>query len=299
MLARALRSGGRSLCSRCLATTCSSHQQANVRSNIAFAPDRANFNFFMHTKQQHIVVDCQPGCVSQISTLCSLAQVSQGTDAAQFRLDWPRLEVPSLPVPRFIDPQAPTARRKREPVALAEAVAAVKVCSFRLTGFKDFVHCWLTTLQMQGRHRVEQLLLRVQANATAKFNETVDACIALGTNPKRGDQMVRGATTLPHGTGKEPRICVFANEADAADARAAGVLCAKVHLVLHNSICCNPASAHAMKTFPCSRRTEGLLSLSIAGRITFFVGLSVNTFTALNDEECCVHDPRRRRHDWG
>ena len=61
-----------------------------------------------------------------------------------------------------------------------------------------------------------------QANAKAKFDETVDVRIALGTNPKRGDQMVRGATVLPYGTGKEPRVCVFASGADAASATAAG-----------------------------------------------------------------------------
>ena len=63
-----------------------------------------------------------------------------------------------------------------------------------------------------------------QANAKAKFDETVDVRFALGTNPKRGDQMVRGALVLPHGTGKEPKVCVFARGTDAADARAAGGL---------------------------------------------------------------------------
>ena len=61
-----------------------------------------------------------------------------------------------------------------------------------------------------------------QARAKAKFIESVDVRIALGTNPRRGDQIVRGATLLPHGTGKEPRVCVFASGADAADAAAAG-----------------------------------------------------------------------------
>lgn len=61
-----------------------------------------------------------------------------------------------------------------------------------------------------------------QARARARFDETVDVRFALGTNPKRGDQMVRGALGLPHGTGKEPRICVFASGIEAADARAAG-----------------------------------------------------------------------------
>lgn len=86
--------------------------------------------------------------------------------------------------------------------------------------------------------------LLVQANATANFNETIDVCIALGTNPKRGDQMVRGACTLPHGTGKEPRICVFANEGDAADARAAGAL-----------------AAYALPGFHCHKYHSRLISL--------------------------------------
>ena len=57
----------------------------------------------------------------------------------------------------------------------------------------------------------------------AKFNETVDLAFRLGVDPKQSDQMVRGTVPLPHGSGKNVRVLVFAKSGPAADAaRAAG-----------------------------------------------------------------------------
>ena len=57
----------------------------------------------------------------------------------------------------------------------------------------------------------------------AKFNETVDLAFRLGVDPKQSDQMVRGTVPLPHGSGKNVRVLVFAKSGQAADAaRAAG-----------------------------------------------------------------------------
>ena len=62
----------------------------------------------------------------------------------------------------------------------------------------------------------------MQANAKAKFDETIEIAINLGTNPKRGDQAVRGTAMLPHGTGKSLRVAAFAEGEDAVAATAAG-----------------------------------------------------------------------------
>jgi large subunit ribosomal protein L1 len=57
----------------------------------------------------------------------------------------------------------------------------------------------------------------------AKFNETVDLAFRLGVDPKQSDQMVRGTVPLPHGSGKNVRVLVFAKGGPAADAaKAAG-----------------------------------------------------------------------------
>ena len=57
----------------------------------------------------------------------------------------------------------------------------------------------------------------------AKFNETVDLAFRLGVDPKQSDQMVRGTVPLPHGSGKNVRVLVFAKNGAAADAaKAAG-----------------------------------------------------------------------------
>lgn len=58
--------------------------------------------------------------------------------------------------------------------------------------------------------------------AFAKFDETVDVAIGLGVDPKYSDQMIRGAVSLPHGTGKTVRVAVFCKGEKEAEARAAG-----------------------------------------------------------------------------
>jgi len=65
-------------------------------------------------------------------------------------------------------------------------------------------------------------LQAVKDVASAKFDETVEAAIRLGVDPRQSDQMVRGSVNLPHGTGKSPRIAVFARGENASAAEAAG-----------------------------------------------------------------------------
>lgn len=62
----------------------------------------------------------------------------------------------------------------------------------------------------------------VKQTAYAKFDESVDLAIRLGVDPKRSDQMVRGTTVLPHGTGKKLRVLVFAKGEKEQEARQAG-----------------------------------------------------------------------------
>ena len=62
----------------------------------------------------------------------------------------------------------------------------------------------------------------VKRNATAKFDETVEAHIRLGVDPKKSDQNVRGTVLLPHGTGRTVRVIAFAKGDNAKAAEAAG-----------------------------------------------------------------------------
>ncbi|MBQ4399902.1 MAG: 50S ribosomal protein L1 [Alphaproteobacteria bacterium] len=62
----------------------------------------------------------------------------------------------------------------------------------------------------------------VKENATAKFDETIDLAINLGVDPKHADQLIRGVCQLPHGNGKTVRVAVFAKDAKADEAKAAG-----------------------------------------------------------------------------
>ncbi len=75
----------------------------------------------------------------------------------------------------------------------------------------------------------------VRDHAKSKFDETVELSARLGVDPKHADQMVRGTVVLPHGTGKQVRVLVFAKGEKVQEAEAAGAdfvgseeLCAKV-----------------------------------------------------------------------
>lgn len=69
---------------------------------------------------------------------------------------------------------------------------------------------------------LEDALRLVKEVATAKFDETVEIAINLGVDPRKSDQVVRGSTVLPHGTGSSVRVALFADGADAEKGRAAG-----------------------------------------------------------------------------
>jgi len=62
----------------------------------------------------------------------------------------------------------------------------------------------------------------IKQGATAKFDETIEIAINLGVDPRHADQMVRGAVAMPNGTGKDVRVAVFARDAKADEAKAAG-----------------------------------------------------------------------------
>ena len=69
---------------------------------------------------------------------------------------------------------------------------------------------------------IEEAFALVKQFATAKFDESVEVAINLGVDTRKSDQVVRGATVLPRGTGKQVRVAVFAQGANAENARAAG-----------------------------------------------------------------------------
>lgn len=69
-------------------------------------------------------------------------------------------------------------------------------------------------------YAVEDALSLLKDLSAIKFTETVDVAINLGIDPRKSDQVVRGATTLPNGSGKSVRVCVFA-QGDAAEAATA------------------------------------------------------------------------------
>jgi large subunit ribosomal protein L1 len=71
-------------------------------------------------------------------------------------------------------------------------------------------------------YNAEEALSLLQSLPAVKFNETVDISINLGVDARKSEQLVRGSSVLPHGTGKTVRVAVFAQGANAEAAKAAG-----------------------------------------------------------------------------
>ena len=78
------------------------------------------------------------------------------------------------------------------------------------------------TVDTQKIYAVDEALETLKANATAKFDETIEVALNLGVDPRHADQMVRGVVTLPAGTGKDVRVAVFAKGDKAEEAKKAG-----------------------------------------------------------------------------
>src|ERR1041385_1028821 len=77
-------------------------------------------------------------------------------------------------------------------------------------------------VDLKQLYEPQQALELVKQSANAKFDETVEVAVRLGVDPRHGDQMVRGTTTLPHGSGKSRKVAVFAKGEKAQEAIDAG-----------------------------------------------------------------------------
>ena len=80
----------------------------------------------------------------------------------------------------------------------------------------------LTEIDRNRFYPADEAIALVKANATAKFDETIEVAMNLGVDPRHADQMVRGVVSLPKGTGKDLRVAVFAKGDKAEEAKKAG-----------------------------------------------------------------------------
>jgi large subunit ribosomal protein L1 len=77
-------------------------------------------------------------------------------------------------------------------------------------------------IDVNKSYTLDEAIRLIKSSAKAKFDETVEMSLNLGIDPRHADQMVRGLTTLPNGTGKTVRVGVFARGPKADEATAAG-----------------------------------------------------------------------------
>ena len=77
----------------------------------------------------------------------------------------------------------------------------------------------LEKIDADTSYAIDDALSLIKEFATAKFPESIDVSINLGVDPRKSDQVVRGSTVLPNGTGKTVRVAVFAQGENAEAAR--------------------------------------------------------------------------------
>jgi len=75
-------------------------------------------------------------------------------------------------------------------------------------------------IELEKQYPIEEALALIKDLSTVKFKESIDVSINLGIDPRKSDQVVRGSTTLPQGSGKDVRVAVF-TQGEAADAATA------------------------------------------------------------------------------
>ncbi len=81
-------------------------------------------------------------------------------------------------------------------------------------------------VSVEKLYAVEEAIQFIKDNPTATFDETLEAALHMGVDPTKSDQAIRSTVALPHGTGKDVRVIVFATGAAAEAARAAGAIAA-------------------------------------------------------------------------
>ncbi|SFV71254.1 LSU ribosomal protein L1p (L10Ae) [hydrothermal vent metagenome] len=80
----------------------------------------------------------------------------------------------------------------------------------------------LKKVDVEKEYSIDEAMKTLKALKSAKFDETVELALNLNVDPRHADQMIRGSVVLPHGTGKKVRVAVFAKDAKADEAKAAG-----------------------------------------------------------------------------
>lgn len=90
-----------------------------------------------------------------------------------------------------------------------------------MAGLSKRARAFKEKIEPQKRYDLMEALGLLKECATTKFDETIEAAINLGVDPRKSDQIVRGSTVLPKGSGKTVKVAVFAQGAQADEARAA------------------------------------------------------------------------------
>ena len=148
----------------------------------------------------------------------------------------------------------------------------------------------VAALVEHGRlYSLDEGLTLLKSLSFVKFDETVDVSVRLGVDPRHADQMVRGAVSLPHGTGKTVRVLVFAKGDKVAEARDAGAdhvggmdLVEKIQggWLDFDKVCATPDMMAAVGRIGRVLGPRGLMPNPKTGTVTFDIGGAVSALKA-------------------
>ncbi len=138
-------------------------------------------------------------------------------------------------------------------------------------------------------YSVDEALEILKKLHKVKFDQSVDAAVRLGVNPRHADQMVRGAVTLPHGIGKSVRVLAFAKGDKVAEAREAGadhvggmdlVEQIKGGWMEFDKVCATPDMMGSVGRIGRILGPRGLMPNPKTGTVTFDIGACVQQLKA-------------------
>ena len=148
----------------------------------------------------------------------------------------------------------------------------------------------LAKIDRTKRYTFEEAVKLALETSYAKFDETVEVAVNLGVDPRHADQMVRGSVVLPHGTGKEVKVLVFAKGDKAKEAKEAGAdyvgdedLIKKIQQeewLEFDKVIATPDMMPAVSRIGKILGPRGLMPSSKTGTVTFDVGRAVKEVKA-------------------
>ncbi|CAM6104681.1 unnamed protein product [Calypogeia fissa] len=204
----------------------SSLSHSAIRSSVSVSLQSVSYNFPFRSKPLFFSTDAPPKSAAEAEGVAPINSIEDAEQFASDPTDPGEEEDSNASVLKPRVANLPEDLTPEQLQALAKEIEDEDDEDFKSEKeSKELAYPTLVkSVQLKKRNPVvlADAIREVKANARARFDETLEAHVRLGIDPRRSDQTVRGAATLPHGSGKVVRVAVFAEGAAAEEATNAG-----------------------------------------------------------------------------